>query len=509
MNSKTQIVYLFIFFRSIFLCSIQSVYITLGNRFSDQLQNDLFIVGMMSPKKCQIEDLHLSLTTKSRKKVIKKPYLERNYNNDKISYNKFFYFFAITAEDIANSECQFNYKLVHLDQTSNLFKYRSNLLCKQENLSILFLGQHDHSSIGLLATENIIDAKFDLLILTGNHANLYHTNSGAEGDDYFRSIEEIITKKPVLILPGKRESFDDFKMFNSRFLMPMSAPKIDWDYFRITIQNKDIYFVNLQKYISDTFGETNLDLENSRDNGEIFAFQSTQHLFSQKKTNFEPDLKKEIDKKPEKRNFLNSLKNELFQRSENSSTASNWKIVITNAAFYCSTEDNGFSCINNLFLLKDFDDLFEKFKIHLILSSSRKYYESIKNVFNFKQRKERSRSYLNVGMSGCANFGSSDEIERNEVVGYAFNDQQAVLLLDCFQNYYKADILRIPDLSSVYLGFAVKNISYNKYFVVVFLVLMIFAIFFFLEFTKIEAFEDALAGFHNKNKQSINQSFFR
>ena len=79
------------------------------------------------------------------------------------------------------------------------------------------MGQHDHSVVGLATTLSLEKAKYDLLILTGNFVFYYHFNEAQEGEDYFKSIEVLIIRKLVLMLPETRENYDNYLMFHKRF----------------------------------------------------------------------------------------------------------------------------------------------------------------------------------------------------------------------------------------------------------------------------------------------------
>ena len=135
-------------------------------------------------------------------------------------------------------------------------------------------------------------------------------------------------------------------------------------------------------------------------------------------------------------------------------------MVFTNTHFYCSDPAVIDSCIANLFILKEFEDVFELFGIHLVASSSKMIYESVRNVFNFeiRQSDRQPRNYLISGMAGCHNYlGDDDYIGMPHLVFNSESNDQSIVSIDIFYDFYKMNSISIPDFVSRDIHFFSKK----------------------------------------------------
>ena len=88
----------------------------------------------------------------------------------------------------------------------------------EEKLKIVTFGDHDTS--GVEVHKQLSEMDYDLLLLLGDYSYDIFDEFGMRGDKYFDWMEPLLTRAPVLMVPGNHENYDNSRMLNSRFMMP-------------------------------------------------------------------------------------------------------------------------------------------------------------------------------------------------------------------------------------------------------------------------------------------------
>jgi hypothetical protein len=433
-------------------CEFSAVHITLGDYFNSNKSDHVYTVGFSSKTKCNIEEIFLRIITAAQiEPFISTQVYERAYtapNESGVKYERYFYFVYIAKQLISSSPCQFTYQLMSKENESKLFSFKSDFYCKQE-YKLYTLGDHDNSKVGISALEAIFKANFDLLVMSGDFVTYYQTEDGKNGDAYFETLEPLLTKVPFVIIPGFKERFDDYKMFNARFKMPgCKLENLNCDVFFITDYNFSLVSVNLERMLY------NADINKHR-------------------------LLEEVGQ------ILNFLE-------YNEEHDDKWLFVMTNLPFYCSSNSGTYPCNTSIFHVKPFDDLFELFQVNVVLTSSKRYYESVKNVFNYNIRSDHSRQFLIAGTGGSKQCFLTTKTEKGPVGYKLFNHKQGVLELNIYENIYKSDFLEVPSMISMDVAFAEKYAFGNDWVFLIGGMILIGVVIILLETIKGEKFGKAL-----------------
>ncbi len=394
-------------------CQILGVHLSPGSLWTnptlsiDDKDTDVpYIVGFASPGACDESQLHLHLMVANSISVHLKASKVREYTAPKdsgVDYHRYFYFFELPMKEVRASPCAFNYTIIHKDYVTIQFNFTSRVYC-QDDYKVITFGQSDDGVAGILTLDSLRYYPYDMIILTGNYVTGYHLDDGRLGDRFFSTAEHILATTVSVVLPGRRESFDSYRMFQSRFLYPGCEDKIECDMFAFRDIGVSLFFLNIDKYL------THPELDLSAYVDQVHGFLGVRH----------PGVEREDI----------------------------WKMVFTNTHFYCSDEALYDNCISNLFLIKEFEDLFEMKGIHLVVSSSKMNYESIRNVYNFavRQTYNEPRNYLISGVAGCHNY-LADNGHPKLMKGMSFSIEstiQAVVSIDFYPNFYKMDLLDVP-----------------------------------------------------------------
>lgn len=417
----------------VFTCTYRAIHISPGNVFRKTTidetitQNDLYIIGFMSVDQCDESLLKLQIWINNQPELEIDLYKSREYSapvDSKVDYHRFYYFFKIKFTDIEKSPCKFEYQIRHKTSESPIFEFSSNLFCS-DFYRIITFGQHDITKIGLRAISSLKHHEFDLLILTGNYGQGINLDNGRIYDKYFDQMEVITSKVLTLAIPGSVEAFDNYQMFQSRFLLPGCHENIDCDFGFLVLDKAYIILPNLHKML----------------------------FISQEK------------------NYL--MQNQLYKTVIQANSISEnddqkiWKLVFTNVDFYCTENTTSDNCLNLLYSLKNFEDLFEIMNINVVVSSGRKKYEAVRSIYNFVPRfSQIPRNYFISGLAGSTKFYTAKtQTGNNQLSLKRKTKQQSILSLDIFQDYYKVDLLNVPDLKTIELRVVNKKFNWETVFV--------------------------------------------
>lgn len=227
-------------------------------------------------------------------------------------------------------------------------------------------------------------------------------------------MEPILATRLFLILPGYNEMFDDYKMFNSRFRMPGCAyDDLHCDAFGAGDDILSLIFVNIER------------------------------------TLFNPTM--------DRKQLLLKTKEIIDSLETNDTGEPNWKLVVTNVPFVCSGNDEIYPCNTVIYYVKPFDDFFEQQKVNLLIQTSKRYYETIKNVFNYEIRNSKARQIMVAGACGHTNFHLRPQRSRAQFSYFVSTYQQGVVELNIFDTYYKSEFLLVPSMISMDLAYVEKS----------------------------------------------------
>jgi hypothetical protein len=110
-------------------------------------------------------------------------------------------------------------------------------------LKIVTFGDHDDTGVDVFNT--LLNTEYDLLLLVGDYAYDVYEDLGMRGDKYFEWMESLMTKAPVILVPGNHEIYDNTRFFNNRFMMPGTRQPDDNNYFACESQRLEILGLNL------------------------------------------------------------------------------------------------------------------------------------------------------------------------------------------------------------------------------------------------------------------------
>ena len=168
--------------------------------------------------------------------------------------NAFLKLLAKTAskEAVTDAMQQEKLKLIRMKEEKEKLKeqlenkyYKGKVMkLKDDNeLRIISYGDQDVSK-GEEVISNLEKQNYDLLMLLGDYAYDIHESDGITGDRYFAEIEPLMTKNPVIIIPGNHEFCDDFKFFESRYVFPRDKLGSTHHYFHFVIDKTLFIQVN-------------------------------------------------------------------------------------------------------------------------------------------------------------------------------------------------------------------------------------------------------------------------
>lgn len=438
-------------------CQILGVHLSPGKYWvnstesmKDEDNENLYTVGFSSPAKCDESQLRLHLMVSNSVSLHLPATKVREYSapaGSGVDYHRHFYFFQLTLKQVRASACSFNYTIIYKDYVTTQFNFTSSIYCR-DDYKIVTFGQSDDGVAGIQTLDSLRYYPYDMVVLTGNYVSGYHLDDGRLADRYFSSAEHILATTVSVILPGRRESFDNYRMFLSRFLYPNCVDSVDCDlaYFRDT--NIKMFFINIDKYL-------------------VYPELDMHGFVDQVAAVLEEPASREAEE------------------------GEVWRFVFTNTNFYCSDQSLYNNCVGNLFLVKEWEDLFELYGINLVVSSAKMNYESVRNVYNFavRQTYDVPRNYIMAGIAGCHNYlAENGQPTLMKDLSFAIeNSIQAVVSIDFFPTFYKMDLLDIPRFVSRDMRY--MNISNSildvLWFVLV--ILLIFGVIMAFEFTHASA----------------------
>jgi predicted phosphodiesterase len=138
---------------------------------------------------------------------------------------------------------------------------------------------------------------YDLLLLLGDYSYDIYNDFGTRGDDYFDWMEPLMTRAPVILVPGNHENFDTSRMLNNRFIMPGTRHPDDNNLFALETQliqvlglNLDYLLMNpdLTEDYTKQVKEQMADFDSRKNNR--FSFYMTHRPFHSKKNYNECEL---------------------------------------------------------------------------------------------------------------------------------------------------------------------------------------------------------------------------
>lgn len=404
-------------------CEFSAVHITLGDHFTASKSDHIYTVGWESRGPCDLKkvSMRLFLSSQLEPNIIKNPF-ERRYIAPKssgVEYDRYFYFFFIHEKDLEKDFCRFSYQLFEDSNESETFLFDSQLYCKRQ-YKFYLLGENDDDRLGILALEGLYKSEYDLLLMPGNYVNFYQTQDGKLSDKYFQMIQPLMTRKPFIILPALKERFDDYKMFNSRFRMPgCDINNLNCDVYYITDDNFSVVVINTERAL---YNRKISQMATLRETEKIFRFLETNEAHKDK-----------------------------------------WLFVMMNIPLYCSNNGGNYPCNSSLFYMKAYDDLFEKYEVNLTLTAAKKYYDQVRNVFNYKIRPNKSRSHLMAGTAGNKLFYLTNQVEKSPMSSSVISHVQGLVEISVFDTYYKSEFLQVPTLVTLDVGYTEKYAIANDW----------------------------------------------
>jgi hypothetical protein len=425
-------------------CEFRAVHITMGDIAVQNAASDhVYTIGFMSTTQCELDHLKVHLILDKNLESSEEFLHERIYEapaNSGVEYKRFFYFVHVHKTTLKDNLCSFRYFLSNGHVASKTFEFQSQAMCGSGH-RFFVLGNHDYSKFGLITMESLYKEEFDGLIMGGNYVSHYHSENGLAGDRYFEKMEPILASRIFVVLPGYNEMFDDYKMFNSRFRMP------GCDY-------EDLH--------CDVFG--------------VGDNVVTMIMINLERTLFNPTM--------DRKALLLKTK-ELFEAlNVNDTGEPNWRLVVSNVPFGCSGYEGLYPCNTVMYYIKPFDDLFEQYKANLIINTVKRFYEAVKNIFNYQIRNSNIKQIISAGAPGHTNFFLRPPLNKAAFSYFISNEEQGVLELNIFDTYCKSDFLLVPSMISTDLAYTERNELHSDWLLLVFCTLLFVLVVLMLEYVK-------------------------
>ena len=350
-------------------CSPQNIHITLGDFFQDESSEIIYRIGFMQEnQKCK-KKINLLLEFENGEEqffdiTTKRAYsLKGEFFKKQLDYSRNFFF--IELKNLINKS-KFSYTfLENGEKIKGPFYFSTNILNDKKSVNIKTFGDHDLKK-GKEIIKRLEIEDYDLLILLGDYSYNMQDENGKRGDDYFNGLENLITKAPVIIIPGNHETIDNTRLLNSRLFLPGTKNALDNNFTYFKVQN--LFF---------------------------FLFNSDFYSLNYRKKN----------KMDEKINSILKISDDLQKEAD----FEYFKIVLTHRPFYCQEHFNRECLLNSLFL-KEIDEKLNKHNFDLVLSGHLHFYQRLKHQRNYKID---SNSYLQliIGTGGNDHFFGKSEFQ--------------------------------------------------------------------------------------------------
>ena len=300
-------------------CIIEQPSITLGSRSTLDSQTDVLVGKVLATSTCQTEPT-LLLSSAMGEKLVIAPFDSEEYEDGK--YRRVAYFYKIEHMELDRSY-EWSVKAdnllgpfqIKLSDKSDFHEFRYLLV---SNLDASDGANAVHKSLSELNW-----TRYDALLHNGNFAFDLQDREGLNGDLFFKSFAQICSQVPTLIVPGQRDSHDDYRMLNFRFRMPGSQQR-DWSNSLYHVVQGANIFVMLS--------------------GQAFVLAPTET----------------------KRQMIDRIRQLLTARPFI------FKIVVVSSSFYCLPLDA--ECGANTYQLAPLISLFLSCKVSLVLSSQKDVY---------------------------------------------------------------------------------------------------------------------------------------
>lgn len=303
------------------LCTVGQAFITYNDFYASTMATHQgWRVGVVTKDGCNGPDVKVILSDgTSIKADLSNPYYEseKSYNATAIYFN------------IPSIIGQGTWKVVSPGNTLGPFNFPTAPSQRAFRPSKwAFIADMDDSTYSASTFDRLqMMTKLDYqgVIHNGDFAYNVHSSKGTRGDQYFDKFSKISTRMPFIVSPGNHEVYDDFKMFNYRFMMPgggsPASPQAS-NYYSFVVNG--VYFVTV-----------NWD----------WIFMSN-----------------DVDKR--KQAVFNWLQADLLKHSLDPEVK--YRVFFSHKPFYCTFTDP--DCLG-YYLYKPFESLFYKHKFDLLLNS--------------------------------------------------------------------------------------------------------------------------------------------
>ena len=343
------------------ICQIEQVHISLGEYFSNKIDENRFLSIMMVSRdlSCSAPEIKIYTPEKKLIGIIQKE-TENFYTDPKFDYKRKSFIFSIPKNWV-----QFQ-NFWRIGKEEEFRNFPNKALQKEPKYSkwivVADLDQSEGGRPTLDALFKLNPNKYDGLIHTGDYAYDIHDNYGELGDEFFNIMSKLTSKIPYIAIPGNHENHNEFRLFNYRFKMPGSGDSMESGSNYFSFNLKGVHFMAI-----------NWDW--------VFKIDP----LDEKKQDF----------------VFNWLKNDLEKYSKDPNI--NFLIFLSHRPFNCSFDDKDCFIFYNL---RKYKGLLRKYKVELILTAHKhKYFRFKKLSVDFDIEPEDSASPLQIinGKAGCKN----------------------------------------------------------------------------------------------------------
>lgn len=302
-------------------CIIEQPSITLGSRstLEGQTQTDVLLGKVLATSTCQTEPT-LLLSSAMGEKLAIVPFDSEEYEDGK--YKRVAYFYKIEHMELDRS---YEWS-VKADNLLGPFQIKLSDKSDFHQFSYILVSNLDASDGANSVHKSLSElnwTRYDAFIHNGNFAFDVQDRDGLNGDLFFKSFAQICSQVPTLVVPGHRDSHDNYRMLNFRFRMPGSQPSGWSNNLYHVVQGANIFIML---------------------NGQAFVLAPTET----------------------KRLMIDHIRQLLTARPFI------WKIIVLSSSFYCQPFEA--ECSSNTYELAPLISLFVSCKVSLVLSSQKDAY---------------------------------------------------------------------------------------------------------------------------------------
>ena len=197
-------------------CIVEQPSITLGSRSTLGGKTDVLVAKVLAAPPCHA-DPALLLSSAMGEKLAISPFAREEYEDGK--YRRVAFFYKIEEMELDRSY-EWSVKADNLLGPFQIKLHDKSDFHEFNYLLVSNLDASDGSNAVHKALGDLNWTRYDMLVHNGNFAFDLQDRDGLNGDLFFKSLGQVSSQVPTMVVPGPRDAHDSFRMINFRFRMP-------------------------------------------------------------------------------------------------------------------------------------------------------------------------------------------------------------------------------------------------------------------------------------------------